>query len=245
MSAVNTSSSAAADAALKITQNTGIEAAALAGGAPSNTCVTRDTSEKYVGVDGRAEYFVNVCPDPTVMNSTRSAPIQNNSGLPISVSSADDARGSVKVVNEFSDRKPDDIDAQMQYIAANLLPRDYFAASLEHNRIGQGYVSTYKSDKPPQGIQIIREEIRVPGLESATLNTSSVPLFNSAYVGPYNMVHTDGLIPNTDMIADPRYSAPTVMPSQGIRVPIDGSSSASYGTYGAPSIPVAAQKLTR
>ena len=200
-------------------------------------CSYKDTSERFTSVDARPEVFVNVCPDPTVLAASRASVVADPSSAaatspPMSIPLDGMA---LTVRNEFSDRQPDTIESQMKYVAENLLPKDYFQAALEHNRMGQGYVTTYMLDKPFQGIQLLREEIPVPAMDGDMF-------FGAPYVGPYNTASQ--YFSNADQISDPRYKAPASIPSTSTRVPIapEGSGGA-LGPVGAPGTGVALRKL--
>lgn len=192
----------------------------------------RDTSDRYMKADARPEVFVNVFPDPAVMAARRSD-THTGTEPPLSVPLDGTA---LAVQSEFTDRQPDSIEAQMKYVADNLLPKDYFQAALEHNRMGQGYVSTYHVDKPFQGIQLLREEIRVPA--SSDVGTM---LFGVPFVGPYNNVAS--YFPNVDQISDPRYTEPISFASTEARLPIAQPTPGEPPVAGAPGVSVAMRKV--
>jgi hypothetical protein len=199
--------------------------------------VFKEPSDKYLKAEPRPDYFVNIYPDPTVMASTRSAATANTGNEPPVIIPMDGAGVSFK--SEFTDRQPDKIEEQIKYVAENLLPKDYFQAALDHNRMGHGYVTTYHADKPFQGIQLLREEIRVP----PTITGDSM-FFGVPYVGPYNNAPT--YFPNTDQIQDPRYVAPITSLaslSTSLRLPIAQEIGGPAPVSGAPATSVATRKL--
>lgn len=101
-------------------------------------------------------------------------------------------------------------------------------AAIEGRVFGAGYMPTYKADKPPQGIQVLRPILNVP-FRPADDNMTMQP-----WTGPYN--------PLTEMqqfnVSDPSYQPPNLPPlggDNGIRTDISEVPRGGYGMYGAPS----------
>ncbi|KAK9827104.1 hypothetical protein WJX74_006567 [Apatococcus lobatus] len=171
--------------------------------------------DMFLGQTAQPEVLVNVRQDPTVANQALMMSSMAGTAGPASynmVGHADSAGG-------YSTRDmaplyvPDPIDAQIQ-TAASLLPDDLLKTAISSVTFGQGTFSTFKSDKPPQGYDMLRPVIPIPIAGDFT-NAGFIPS-----IGPFNNT-TFNTFNNG---YDPRYSAPVY--------------DTASGTYKYPVVPV-------
>lgn len=171
--------------------------------------------DMFLGQTAQPDVLVNVRQDPAYANQALMMSSMAGTAAPASyqqMGQADSAGG-------FSTRDvaplyvPDPIDAQIQTAAA-LLPDDLLKTAIAVSNFGQGSFSTFKSDKPPQGYDMLRPVIPIP-LMGDFSNAGFIPS-----VGPFNNTSFNSY--NNGY--DPRYSAPVY--------------DSAAGTYKYPMVPV-------
>ena len=108
------------------------------------------------------------------------------------------------------------VDSQMQ-MASQLLPKDLAEASINNTTFGQGYVTVYKRERPPQGLALLREDIKLP-INPTACNDPNSLCFNMPDFGPYGVGYF-----NQGIGTDPRYQPPVF--------------DQAAGTYKMPQVP--------
>lgn len=93
----------------------------------------------------------------------------------------------------------EDMQKQAEYTAAHLTPGNIEEAAFHHNTFGQGYINTYKSDMPQQGINLLREPI-APEIQDPCHVTEMMGIPPR---GPFA-----GFTPGAHQFIDPRYNVP-------------------------------------
>lgn len=171
--------------------------------------------DMFLGQTAQPEVLVNVRQDPALANQALMMSSMAGTAAPASYNMVGqgDAAGGYSTRDMAPLYVPDPIDAQIQ-TAASLLPEDLLKTAISSVTFGQGSFSTFKSDKPPQGYDMLRPVIPIPIAGDFT-NAGFIPS-----VGPFN---------NTTFNAynngyDPRYSAPAY--------------DTASGTYKYPVVPV-------
>lgn len=169
----------------------------------------------FLGQTAQPDVLVNVRQDPSIGNQAIMTSSMAGTSAPATyqMMGSEDASGGYSTRNMAPLYVPDPIDAQIQTASA-LLPDDLLKTAIAQSTFGQGYFSTFKSDKPPQGYDMIRGVIPIP-LSGDFTNAGLIPS-----VGPFNNT-TFNTFNNG---YDPRYSAPIY--------------DTASGTYKYPVVPV-------
>lgn len=150
--------------------------------------------DRYLGMDSRPEVISNLVVDQEFQKAM-SASLMNASatgaGSVVSVPiKTEDLRSSMMGVDTRQV-------APMQFAEsrAPVQVPDVQQAAVDHRHFGMGYIDTFRSDKPPSGLNFLREPLSVPV-------DPSIP-FNQPTNGPYNTFN-----PNGSTLLDPRYAQP-------------------------------------
>lgn len=186
--------------------------------------------DMFLGQTTQPDMLVNVRQDPAFANQALMASSMAGTAAPASyqMMGAEDTAGGYSTRNMAPLYVPDPIDAQIQTASA-LLPDDLLKTAIAQSTFGQGSFSTFKSDKPPQGYDMLRPVIPIP-LSGDFTNCGLIPS-----VGPFNNTtfntFTNGY--------DPRYSAPVYDTAAGTykypMVPVNGAIDGGH-SGGAPAV---------
>lgn len=155
-----------------------------------------NTGDRFLGADSRPELLTNLIVDEQYAKAMSAALTGLPTGSVVSVPiKAEDLQDSVIGINTRQVAPMGFAESRAPYTAP-----DVAQAAIDHRVFGMGYLETFKSDKPQQGINYLREQVQVP------IDTS-VP-FNTPAVGPWNPVNMNmGILGE-----DPRYQAPKFAP---------------------------------
>lgn len=186
--------------------------------------------DMFLGQTAQPDVLVNVRQDPALANQAIMMSSMAGTSAPASyqMMGTEDTSGGYSTRNMAPLYVPDPIDAQIQTASA-LLPDDLLKTAVAYSTFGQGYFSTFKSDKPPQGYDMLRPTIPVP-LDGDFKNAGFIPS-----VGPFNNTTFNQF--NNGY--DPRYSAPTYDTASGTykypTIPVNGSIDGGH-SGGAPAV---------
>lgn len=170
----------------------------------------QNTSAPYLNAPLQPDVFASLCADPAFSNQTLSDAqlmASSMSGATGWNTPADTAMGvNTRTMQPLY--AAESVDSQMQ-MASQLLPKDLVEASVNNTTFGQGYVTVYKSERPPQGIALLREDIKLP-INSTACNDPNSLCFNMPVIGPYGVGYF-----NQGIGTDPRYQPPVFDQSAG------------------------------
>lgn len=179
-----------------------------------------NTYDTYLNAPMQPDFLVSLCQDPAISDAalmTSSLGGATGYTAPPSTAYGVNARTMQPLYAAAS------VDDQMQ-MASQLLPKDLLEASISNTTFGQGLVTVYKKERPPQGIQLIREQIRLPVSNPQACADINAPCFGMPDFGPYGNYSFDN-----SLGTDPRYQAPVY--------------DSAAGTYKYPAVPAAAAPL--
>lgn len=163
----------------------------------------QNTYDTFLGTTLQPDTLVDLCQDPAMADYALMTSSLSGAAGTAPPPDMDSAYGvSGRTMQPLY--APETTEAQMA-MATELLPNNLAEASIAQNTFGQGYVSTYLSDKPVQGFQLLREYIPPPVIDSCLQNCFQIPV-----VGPYNTSQFDNSVGT-----DPRYVPPTYDSASG------------------------------
>ena len=163
----------------------------------------KNTYDTFLGTTLQPDTLVDLCQDPAMADYALMTSSLSGAAGTAPPQNMDTAYGvSGRSMQPLY--APETTEAQMA-MATELLPTNLLEASIAQNTFGQGYVSTYLSDKPVQGIQLLREYIPPPVVDACLQNCFQVPV-----AGPYNASIFDNSIGT-----DPRYVPPSYDTASG------------------------------
>lgn len=193
----------------------------------------RNTYDTYLNTPLRPDVLVSLCQDPAVADTALMT--SSLGGATGYTAPPDNAMGiSARTMQPLY--APETVDQQMQ-MATQLLPKDLLEASINASTFGQGYVTVYKKERPPQGIALLREDIRLPVVNPQACASIDAPCFGMPDFGPYG---ANGVF-NNSIGMDPRYQAPIYDTAAGTYKypaamggpgPIVGGSGGAVGSMG-------------
>lgn len=155
--------------------------------------------DSYLNAPMQPDVLVSLCQDPALSDA---ALMTSSLGGATGYTAPNDAALGINARTMQPLYAAASVDDQMQ-LASQLLPKDLLEASINHSTFGQGYVTVYKKERPPQGIQLIREQIRLPVANPQACADINAPCFGMPDFGPYG---NDAF--NNGIGMDPRYQAP-------------------------------------
>ncbi len=185
--------------------------------------------DMFLGQTAQPDVLVNVRQDPSFANQAIMMSSMAGTAAPASynMTGQPDTAGGYSTRDMAPLYVPDPIDAQIQTAAA-LLPDDLLKTAIASSTFGQGYFSTFRSDKPPQGYDMLRPVIPVP-ISGDFGNAGYIPS-----VGPFNNTSFNSF--NNGY--DPRYSAPSYDTASGTykypTVAVDGTAAGGHSGGAAP-----------
>ena len=153
-----------------------------------------NTGDRFIGTDSRPELLTNLVVDDEyrrAMNATLEK-AATGSVVSIPVRSEDLKDAMVPGINTRQAAPLNFSESRNVFTAP-----DVSKAAIEHRTFGMGYVETFRSEKPPQGLNYLREHIPVPV-------DRSIP-FGTPIVGPWNPFNM-----NSDVLdGEPKFQTST------------------------------------
>ena len=160
----------------------------------------RNTYDTFINAPLQPDVLVSLCQDPAVADA---ALMTSSLGGATGYTAPPDNAMGVNARTMQPLYAAETLDQQMQ-MATQLLPKDLLEASINASTFGQGYVTVYKKERPPQGIALIREQIRLPVKNPDACASMDLPCFNMPDFGPYGASD----VFNNSIGSDPRYQPP-------------------------------------
>jgi hypothetical protein len=148
--------------------------------------------DRYLGADARPELLSNLVVDEEYNKAMSAMLSRSGAGAVVTIPiKTEDLNDSILGTNTRAVAPATYSEDRSAYTVP-----DITSAAVDHRVFGMGMVSTFRSDKPQQGINFLREAVPVPA-------DSSIP-FNQPTVGPWNPINmNEGILGG-----DPRYTAP-------------------------------------
>lgn len=133
------------------------------------------TGDRFIGTDARPELLTNLVVDDEYRNAMTATLDRAGPGsvLSIPVRSEDLKDSMVQGLNTRQAAPLNFSESRNVFTAP-----DVSKAAIDHRVFGMGYVENFRSEKPPQGLNYLREHIKVPV-------DTGIP-FNTPIVGPWN-----------------------------------------------------------
>lgn len=158
---------------------------------------------KFIGTDARPEAFPSLCKD---IHFDGLVPTDELAGQPVSIPIQDD--DFLDTATFLSTKPMAPLEMGTQGDRPPIVPQSVSAAAINKNVFGAGYATQFRVDRPPQGIQILREKIDVPVDPMEVEHRSGVGFWGALNQG-WDVEF------NHDQINDPRYKPPTFPQPQG------------------------------
>jgi hypothetical protein len=159
-----------------------------------------NVSDNYLNAPLQPDVLVSLCQDPAMADAAlMTSSMAGATGFTVP---PDSAMGvSARTMQPLY--AAESVDSQLQ-MASQLLPKDLLEASINNTTFGQGYVTVYKQERPPQGIALLREQIKLPVANQSLCAAPDAPCFFMPTFGAYGVHNFD----NGGVGDDPRYSPP-------------------------------------